>query len=367
MSFYANRRHDAEFGMIKTVDNFLTTNATAITALNLPIINTYHGQLTALISPIQATLALTKKPTFNITISKKDARIMAIKMAVDIAIMVNRYAGDHLRPDMTKPASAENPTDYAMQDLMNFMAEYTGAFLYKVSDQFIIPFLENIWTEAKVAADAKPPATNPLFLLYGFKADVGEVGDEDYEPGTLAQFETAIGIYDSLSVSPRDAIAARKTQNLKLRGLLAQSDTILKALDDCFELRKSHTETYNGYKAARIVILQTFATQIVGTVMKVLTLQPQTTAPAVGAKIVVTGSSYLSKVGGQSVLITPTPVEVEIGNDGKFAIPTPKLKSLYTVKCTKDGYGEFTKTDLKMKKGDKLELNIVLPPAQSES
>jgi hypothetical protein len=367
MSFYANRRHDAEFGMIKTVDNFLTTQAAAITGLNLPIINTYHGQLTALISPIQATLALTKKPTYNVTISKKDARIMAIKMGVDIAIMVNRYAGDHVRPDMTKPASADNPTDYDMQTLMNFMAEYTGAFLYKVSDQFIIPFLENIWTEAKVAADAIPAATNPLFLLYGFEADNGVPADEDYEPGTLAQFETAIGIYDSLSVSPRDAIAARKTQNLKLKGLLGQADTILKALDDCFALRKSFTEIFNGYEAARIVIVQTFATQIVGTVLKVTNMQTQTTAVAVGAKIVVTGSSFLSKVGGQSVTITPTPIEVEIGNDGKFAIPTPKLKSLYTVKCTKDGYQEFTKTDIKIKKGDKLELNIVLLPVQSES
>lgn len=361
MSLNANRQNDANLGMIIETDVYLTGQTAALTAVNIPIIATYHAQFAALIEPIQVTMGKTSQKTKGITLTKKQARFMAIEIAVNVAKTVHNYALDHIRPDPTKPASIDNPTDYDMQTLMEFMEPFMGGFLYAIADQYIVAYLENIWFQASEVATVTPPAVNPL-LLYGFKNDVGEVGDEDYEPGTLTQFETAIQVYDGLSVSPRTAIVARKTQNQKLKGLFAQALTILEKLDNTFELVKpKNLELYDGYKNARIVTLQTFATAIVGTVLKVTDLETGATAPAIGTKVLVTGSPYQTSGG----ILTPNPVEVTVGADGKYSVATPKFKSIYTVQCTLAGYQAYIKNDVTVKKGDKTTANATLIPVQS--
>lgn len=362
MSINANRRNDSNLGMITATHDFLVEQAAAVTAVNIPIIATYLGQVAALIEPIQQTMGLTSKKTNGITLTKKDARLMAIEAAVNIAKTVHNYAADHLRPDLTKPASLDNPTNYAMQTLMEFMGTYIGSFLDSIADEYIVAYLENIWIEAGAVATVIPPAVNPL-LVYGFKNDVGDPEDEDYEPGTLTQFETAIQIYSGLRVTPRMAIVARKTQNQKLKGLFQQAITILEKLDYTFEMVKpKNVELYDGYTSSRIPILQTFATQIVGTVTKVTDLETGSTVVALGAKITVTGSPYQTAGG----TLTPNPVEVQIGSDGKYSVPTPKIKSIYTVKCTLAGYEAVIKNDIPVKKGDKSTVNIVLLPIQEQ-
>jgi hypothetical protein len=362
MSINANRQNDANLGMITGVNGYMVTNAAAVTALNVAIMATYKAQIAALIDPIQDTMGKTSQKTNGITLTKKEARLMAIEVAINVAKTVHNYALDHIRPDPTKPPSLDNPTNYAMQTLMEFMEPYTGAFLYSIADEYIVAYLENIWLEASSVATVTPPLVNPL-LVYGFKDDEGEPEDEDYEPGTLTQFETVIQIYSGLRVTPRAAIIARKTQNQKLKGLFQQAFTILEKLDNTFELVKSQNlDLYNGYKSARIVILQTFATQILGIVTRVTNLETGSTVVAVGAKVTVTGSPYPTTGG----ILTPNPVEVQIGADGKYTALTPKIKSIYTVKCTLPGYQAFTKNDVTVKKGDKTTVNIVLVPVQSE-
>lgn len=341
-------------------------NAEEITEANVPILGTYHTQLKALIGEILDTSGLTNVKTQGITATKAQARAAATAIGVDVRNMLFNYASDHVRPNPDQPAGVGNETNYEMEQLQRDMAVLTEGYLDGLKDEEIIDYLQNIWTEAGDIADVTPPATNPL-IPYGCKNDVGTVGDEDYVPGTLAQLETAIDIYSTLTTSPRQAISNRKIQNQKLAGLYLQGHTLLAKMDNSFRLLKaSNPELYNGWMNIRIVILPTYTTQIVGTVSKVTNLETQTTEVALGATILVTAESYQTEKNGQTVTVQPDPVELRIGSDGKYSVPTPDNKPLYTVKCTLPGYEAVIKSPLKVKRGEKLPVNFVLIPTQSQ-
>lgn len=360
-----NRKNDAELGMMKGADGFMDDNATEIGELDAPILATYHTQLKALIGQIQDTSGLTNVKTQGITATKAQARAAATEIGVIVRDMVFNYASDHVRPNPNLPASADNPTDYAMEQLQKDMAVITEGLLGSLKDEEVIDYLQNIWTTAGDIVDVTPPVTNPL-IPYGLKEDVEDpVTHAITEPGTLTQLETAINIYAALTTSPRQAISNRKIQNQKLAGLYLQGNTLLIKMDNSFRLAKAkNPELYQGWVNIRIVILLSFATQIVGTVSKVTNLETQTTAVALGARILVTAESYQTEISGQRVTVTPDPVELRIGSDGKYSVPTPKLVPLYTVKCTLPGYEDVIKTELRVKKGKKLEINFMLLPVQ---
>lgn len=346
MSRDGNRLHDANLGMLKAADNFLTDNATAVTATGVGVITEYQGLLQPLIAEIELTMEITKQPTQGITLTKKQARLQAIETAILIAQVLFNYATDNMRPDIAQPASIDNPDDPNMVKLLEFATKYVGKYLYKKSDQHIISHLENIWLEASAVAEVTPPVVNPL-LIYGLKDDTGTVGQPTYEAGTLTKFKAAIEAYDGKSTSPKEAISKRTTANEKLTGLFIQALNILGQMDFSFGLVKARNlNLYNGYMNIRQVSVMTFATQIVGTVFKMVNGVKKV---AVGAKIIVTGSSYETEEG----TLIPKPVEMQVDANGEFSVRTPKIKSIYTLKCILAGYETVTLTDITVRKGKK--------------
>jgi hypothetical protein len=328
-----NRQNDAFLGMYKAVKQFLDDNAATITAAGVPIINTYKTDLEDQITAIEAKSPQTAISSLGITQTKKEARFAAIKSAAIIAGAIYSYAVD------------TNNTELAVS--MNI----TPATLKAKKDEEVVDYLHNIWAEASELVTVTPPAVNPL-ANYG-------VGTAE-----VTALEGLINAYTAITTAPRLVISTRKTNNLELASLYDVTDALLFKTDKIVDgLEDSYPSFFQGYKNARIVILISKSTRIAGVVSKVTGIVngETTTALANGARITVIPQPYVREKNGQTISVTGKP-EIVYTNDGDYTQDTPDIYALYTVICKLEGYAEQQFTDVRVKKGKKTTLNILLEP-----
>src|SRR5262245_56771289 len=136
------RDFDAELGMFKAVADFVRPY---VGYLYPPIISTYHGLLTSLISGIQGGMEIS---TLGITETKEQARFVFSDSAMNIVKMLLNFASDRARPDTFKPPSVDNPPDSAMVQLKAEMKLITDSFLNKLKDEELISWLYKIDNKA---------------------------------------------------------------------------------------------------------------------------------------------------------------------------------------------------------------------------
>lgn len=342
-----NRLNDATLGMYKTVDTYLTDNAATITAAGVPIITTYKGALATKISEIRNTSEETVKSSKGVTATKAEAEDEAIKQATTLAGWIYSYADDNGKTSLKVD-----------------MAKFSFAYLKAKKDEAVIDDLYLILYTAQEISTVTPPTPNPL-VAYGLKLDVEEIGDEDYEPGTLALLEEAIQVYSNLTTAPREVISARKTYNEALENLYKETDALLVKLDKVMDgLQTTFSAFYNGYKNARLIVgPMTLRTQIVGQVNKITNVELGTTAAVHGAKVTILPQPYTMTKNGQTIQVTAEPIVTQTDVDGKYAVPTRDIHAVYIVKCGNvTGYGEQQQADVRVKKGKKSHINFLLEP-----
>jgi hypothetical protein len=335
-----NRQNDAVLGMFKTVDAFLTANAATITAAGVPIITTYKGDLETNIDAIRNTSEQTAKSTKGITQTKAEAETEAIKQACIVAGAVYSYAKDN------------NMTQLAMD------MDVSSGTLRSKKDEALVDYLNNIWVTATDIATVTPPVTSPL-IPYGI---VPDVTTPDPVPGTLSVFETTITDYTNLSTAPRQAISSRKTYNQTLDQLYNGTDLLLGKLDRIVAgLEDSYPTFFQGYQNARIIVLISLSTQVVGTVLVITDPVLKTTQLVQNATVTILGAPYIVTRKGQRTQIVPEAVKVKTDVDGKYA-EDANFHTTYTVTCEYPGYVTQTESLIAVKRGKKEHIDFVLVP-----
>lgn len=350
-----NRQNDASFGMYKTSHTFLTANTATITAAGVTILNTYAGDLETLIDAIRNTSEQTTVDTKPITEVKRDARKDTTDRAVQVTGAVFSYA-----TDLFKVTGDRKWSQLAAQ-----MEVMTPGFFAAQKDEEVPDAFYNVWLIANDLESASPqPSTTLTLKDYGIKPDVTTPTPI---PGTLTLFDQSITEYTDLSTKPREAISTRKTFNGKLDGLYDDTDALLEKADKViFGLKKDYPDFYDGWQNARIIVLMSLRTQIVGQVNKVTNVELKTTAPVEGATITILPQPYTRTKNGQTIQVTADPIIVLTSADGKYAVPTRDIHAAYIVKCSKvTGYGDDQIGDIRVKKGKKKRADFLLLPVQS--
>lgn len=352
-----NRQNDASFGMYKTSHTFLTANTATITAAGTTILNTYAGDLETLIDAIRNTSEQATVDTKPITEVKKDVRKDTTDRAVQITGAVFSYA-----TDLFKETGDRKWSQLAAQ-----MEVMTAGFFGAQKDEAVTDSFYNVWLIANDLESASPQPSTTLSLSdYGIKPDVTTPTPI---PGTLTLFDNSITEYTDLSTKPREAISTRKTNNQKLDGLYDDADALLEKADRVvFGMQRDYPDFYNGWQNARIIVLMSLRTQIVGQVNKITDVNLGTTAPVEGATVTILPQPYTLTKNGQTINVESDPIIVKTDAEGKYAAVTRDIHAEYIVKCSKvTGFGDDQVDVPRVKKGKKKRADFLLKPIQSGS
>lgn len=363
------RDYDAELGMIKAVWDFVQDKAEWLVA-TAPIIITYQGVLGGYIGSIDGTAGEASITSKGSTIAKEQAREIAVGIATIVAKILFNYASDNVRPNPDFPAYTENPINVNMVKLKEDMKEIKESFLNSKKDEELLSYLYSISNKAdEISRLPAPPGYPSILVAYGFKLDVSVPGNVLYEPGTLTQLYNATDTYYRLTTAPRTDIVKRKSKNARLKWLFERCRTVLKQLDNSFELLKDRDpESYNGYKNVRkIVGPMTMHTKISGVVSKITNVELLTTEVVQDAKITILTQPYTRVRKRKKTLVTKEPLIVFTDTEGKYAAPTPDFKTTYTVICRLPGYAEQQTTNVFVKLGKATNKNFVLEPVQNQT
>lgn len=326
-----NRYYDAKLGMYKYVHDFLVENAATVAAAHVPMIITYKTTLVNKIDAILSTSEETTRSSIGITVTKAQAARNAIRQAATLAGWIYSYANDN------------NKTALKVE-----MSKISFAYLKAKKDEAVIDDLYLILYSGQKNSVPIPPATTNPLVPYGLRANVGDVGEENYEPGTLALLEEAISLYADLTTAPRKAISTRKTYNKALESLYKDTDTLLIKLDKVVEgLKLTFSAFYNGYKNARILVgPMTLHTRIAGTVTDAIT-----GVPLSGVKATALASSVPADV------LTATTDE-----QGQYDLHTPQFRLTYLLKFSRTGYNELQQSGIVVRKGKTTTINVSMEP-----
>lgn len=361
-----NRKYDAELGMFKAVWDFVQDRAEWLAAY-VPMIITYQGILNGYIGSINNAAGEASKTSKGSTLAKEQAREICVSIATIVVKILYNYATDYIRPNHDFPASTENPNNSEMLKLREDMKELTESFLDSRKDEELLSYLYSIGNKADEISRTPVPAGYPNILTaYGFKLDIATPGDVTYEPGTLTQLYNATDTYYWLTSTPRIDIVKRKNKNARLKWLFERCRTVLKQLDNSFELLKDRDpESYNGYKNVRkIVGPMTMHTKISGVVSKITNVELLTTEVVQDAKITILTQPYTRVRKRKKTLVTKEPLIVFTDTEGKYAAPTPDFKTTYTVICRLPGYAEQQTTNVFVKLGKATNKNFLMEPVQ---
>lgn len=349
-----NKLFDTKVGMYKIAHAFLGANTATITAAGSSILNTYTGDLETLIDAISNTSEQTAVDTKSITEVKREARKDTTDRAVQIAGAVFSYATDLF----------QEAADLKWSQLAAQMEVMTAGFFEAQKDEEVSSSFYNIVTIASELESASPqPSTTLLLKDYGIKVDVTT---PTTIPGTLTLFDQSITVYTNLSTKPREAISTQKTNNQKLERLYDTTDRLLEKADKVVVgLKQSYPDFFAGWQNARMLVGPLrLRTQVAGIVSKVTDVNLGTTAVAEDAKITMTAEPYTKVKNKQTIQVKPKPVILQTDATGKYAVPTPDNKPMYTLSCTLPGYQDIIKTGLKVRRSKKLTVDFLLLPVQ---
>lgn len=328
------RRQEAKITMYKNTNQFLEDNSETITQINIPLIDTYKGQLVINIDAIETVTQKSSISPVPYTTAKTEAKNSLALAASNVAAKVWSYAIDD--------------NNVILRDQM---APYkVKSDLLAIKDELISAVCANIYDMALDIQTVTPPATSPL-IIYGIRLDVQDpVTHEITVPGTLTMLFTAMEDFFQQTEMPENIIEERKTQNEILTELFNSTDDKLKQLDAIiYGLKEnSFSDFAKGYFNSRRI----FGPIVVHTGIKGIVTTTDTKLPLQGVKVIVIPSDPALE-----------PIITKTDKDGGYLAYTPKFKSTYLIKFSKNGHIDQEKSEVFVKRGKKTKVDMVMKKA----
>lgn len=313
-----NKYDEQVLTMFRQANQFMTDNATAITATGVVIIGATNTAIADDINLIDAALPDSAATTIFVTAAKEEAKLAVALSASNVAAAVYAYA--------------INAGIFPLRDQMRPYIAISN--LSKLKDEELNPVAQNIHAEAT--------------------AVIADLEDFGVEAVNLTALAALIVAYEAKIESVYNAIEARKTVNETIQTLFDSIRTNLNLTDALFTtLLQSYAELATGYFNARNIFDPvTTHTKIKGNVTAVIT-----GLPIQGVKVTAIAQQTLFP--GDTIV---PPIIVFTDALGDYSLKTPKFKYAYTVIWHHEGYEEQQDTEVFVERGKTTTIDIILEP-----